>query len=138
MKELFMASAFRVSRSTRRWSSLCALPVLAALTLAACGGKVVVDSGGKGGEGGSGGGTASSASVLPSTGAVTQSVCDSAIQHLDTCTPGGIGPIEPLPACEGSLLCQMQCILATSCAGLLGTDMQSTIQFSNCLDACVF
>jgi hypothetical protein len=127
-----MASAFRVSRSIRRWSSLCALPFLAALALAACGGKVVVDSG----EGGAGGGTASSASVTPSTGSVQQSVCDAAIAHLNTCTPGGIGPVEPLPPCDGQFLCQMQCILAASCGSFDGSDPEGAMQFVSCANTC--
>lgn len=131
-----MASALRVSPSIRRWSSLLALPVLAGLALAACGGKVVVDSGTSSGGGGEGGGTVSSATVAPSTGSVTQSVCESSIQHLDSCLDGGVGIVEPLPACEGAFLCQMQCVLGASCGVLAGTNTQGVIEFSNCLNAC--
>ena len=131
-----MASAFRVSRSIRRWSSLFALPSLVGLALAACGGKVIVEGDGSGGKGG---GTTSSATVSPSTGAVPQSVCEAGIQYLDSCIDGGVGIIDPLPPCEGSLLCQMQCILGTSCGILAGTDTSDPdgiMKFSNCLTAC--
>ena len=133
-KELLMASARNVSRSIRRWSSLWALPFLAALALAACGGKVVVDA--DTGEGGAGGTSVTSASVTPSTGVVGPSTCDAAIAHLDSCIPGGVGEVPPLPSCDGQFLCQMTCILVTSCEGLVGTDPASAQQFSNCLDAC--
>ena len=132
-----MASARKVSRSIRRWSSLRALPLLAALGLAACGGKVIVDADkGEGGAGGTGGTSMTSASVTPSTGVVAPSTCEAGIAHLDSCTPGGIGGIPQLPPCEGSFLCQMTCVLATSCEGLLGTDLDSAVQFSNFLTAC--
>lgn len=127
-----MASARKVSRSIRRWSSLWALPFLAAL--AACGGKVVVDA--DTGEGGAGGTSGSSASVTPSTGVVGLSTCDAAIAHLNSCVPGGIGEIPPLPACAGQILCQMTCILTTSCEGLNGTDLDSALVFSDCVTAC--
>jgi hypothetical protein len=133
-KELLMASARKVSRSIRRWSSLWALPFIAALALAACGGKVVVDA--DTGEGGAGGTSGSSASVTPSTGVVAPSTCDAAIAHLDSCTPGGIGEIPSLPPCEGQFLCQMTCILVTSCEGITGEDLESALQFSNCITAC--
>ncbi|MEO7095602.1 MAG: hypothetical protein ABI175_20260 [Polyangiales bacterium] len=128
-----MASARKVSRSIRRWSSLLALPFLAALALAACGGKVVVDA--DTGEGGAGGTSVTSASVTPSTGAVGPSTCDAAVAHLDSCT-GAIGEVPPIPDCEGQILCQMTCILTTSCEGLLGTDFASAMQFSSCVTAC--
>ncbi len=128
-----MASARKVSRSIRRWSSLRALPFLAALALAACGGKVVVDA--DTGEGGAGGTSVTSATVTPSTGSVGLSTCDAAIAHLNSCT-GEIGEVPPLPDCEGQVLCQLTCILTTSCEGLLGTDFDSAMQFSNCITAC--
>ena len=140
MKELPMASASRVSRSIRRWSSLFALPSLVGLALAACGGKVIVEGDGSGGGGGgAGGGTTSSGSVLPSTGAVPQSVCDAGVEHLNSCTDGGVGIVDPLPPCEGAFLCQMQCILGTSCGILSGTDtsdQEGILKFSNCVNAC--
>lgn len=130
-----MASARKVSRSIRR-SSLRALPFLAALALAACGGKVVVDA--DTGEGGAGGESASSASVTPSTGVVAPSVCDAGIAHLDACTPGGIGQVPELPPCEGQFLCQMTCFLSTSCEILTGTGgtPEELQQFSDCVIAC--
>ena len=128
-----MASARKVSRSTRRWSSLRALPFLVALALAACGGKVVVDA--DTGEGGAGGTSVTRSSVTPSTGAVGPSTCEAAIAHLNSCT-GDIGEVPPFPDCEGQILCQMTCIFTTSCGGLLGTDLASAMQFSNCITAC--
>lgn len=129
-----MASARKVSRSIRRWSSLRALPFLAALALAACGGKVVVDA--DTGEGGAGGTSVTSATVTPSTGTVGLSTCDAAIAHINTCTSVGSGEVPPFPDCEGVLLCQMTCVLATSCEGLLGTDFAGAMQFSKCFTEC--
>jgi hypothetical protein len=130
-----MASAFRVSRSISRGLSLVALPLLAAIALAACGGKVVVDRGGSG-EGGAGGsgGTMSSATVAPSTGSVTLSTCDAAFVHLKECFPETV--IPEIPACEGQVLCQLACILGTSCAGLDGTDPQASMKFASCANTC--
>jgi hypothetical protein len=130
-----MTSARNVSRSVRRWFSLGSLPFVAALALAACGGKVVVDAGN--GDGGAGGTSETSASVQPSSGTVTPSTCDAALAHLDSCVPGGIGPIPPSPSCEGQNLCQMTCILVTSCDGLLGSDIAAAQKFSDCVSACI-
>ena len=129
-----MASARKVSLSIRRWSSLGVLPFIAALALAACGGKVVVDA--DTGEGGAGGTSVTSSSVTPSSGTVGVSVCDAAFAHLDACVPGGIGEIPEMPTCEGQLLCQMTCVLGASCAVLNGMDIDGSIQFSNCIDSC--
>jgi hypothetical protein len=129
-----MASGRKVSRSIRRWSSLGALPFLAALALAACGGKVVVDA--DTGEGGAGGTSVTSASVTPSSGSVGVSVCDAGFAHLDACVPGGIGEIPQIPACEGQILCQMTCILGASCEVINGTDINGALQFTNCIEAC--
>jgi hypothetical protein len=128
-----MASARKVSRSVRRWSSLGALPFIAVVALAACGGKVVVDA--ETGEGGAGGTSVTSASVAPSTG-TGATICDAALAYLNTCVPGGIGEVPPFPVCEGRDLCQMTCILQTSCAVINGTDPNGTIQFTNCVEAC--
>lgn len=127
-----MMSAHRISQAIRSWSYLGAMPVVAALAVAACGGKVVVDGPGGGGGGGT---TQSSAAVTPSTGSSTQNVCDAGIAHLKTCDPS-IGEIPPLPSCEGMLLCQFTCILVASCPAIQGTDIAGTNQLANCLMAC--
>ena len=131
-----MASARKVSRSIQRWSPLWALPFLAALALAACGGKVVVDA--DTGEGGAGGTSVTSASVTPSTGVVGPSVCEAGLARLDACTPGGIGELPPLPPCEGLFLCQMTCIAEASCEVLGGTsqNLDEMKQFSDCVIGC--
>lgn len=131
-----MASTPRVSRSIRQWSSVWALPFVAALALAACGGKVVVDSGTTSGDGGAGGTTVSSATTMPSTGAVGPLTCNAALAHLEECIPGSTTMIPPLPACEGQILCQFSCILNVSCGGLTGTDQASSEQFATCISAC--
>ena len=128
-----MISSHRVSQSIRRWSYLGALPFVAALAVAACGGKVVVD-GTDTGEGGAGGTTQSSAAVNPSTGTSTQNVCDAAVAHLMTCP--GVGAIGPVSVCEGQTLCIFTCVLNVSCEGLLGTDQAAAEQFVACTTAC--
>lgn len=130
---LSMMSAHRISQAIRSWSYLGAMPVIAALAVAACGGKVVVDGPGSGG--GGGGTTQSSAAVMPSTGSSTQNVCDAGIAHLKTCDPS-IGEIPQLPTCDGMLLCQFTCILVASCAAIQGTDIAGTQQLANCLMVC--
>ena len=131
-----MVSTRKVSRSIRRWSSLWALPSLAALALAACGGKVVVDA--DTGQGGAGGTSGTSASVTPSTGVVAPSTCEAGLAYLASCT-GQTGGIPPLPSCDGQLLCQMTCILGTSCGVLNGTEMNidELIKFTDCVEACI-
>lgn len=128
-----MTSARKVSRSVRWWSSLGALPCIAGIALAACGGKVVVDA--ETGEGGAGGTSVTSASVTPSTSVVGPSVCDAGFAYLDSCVPGGIGEIPQIP-CEGQVLCQMTCILQTSCGVLNGTDVNGSIEFADCINGC--
>ncbi len=129
-----MASARTVSRSVRRWSSLGVLPFIAVVALAACGGKVVVDA--ETGEGGAGGTSVTSASVTPSSGSVGVSVCDAGFALLDACIPGGIGEIPQMLVCEGQLLCQMTCVLGTSCEAIGGTDIDGAILFANCIEGC--
>ncbi len=129
-----MASARTVSRSVRRWSTLGVLSFIAVVALAACGGKVVVDA--DTGEGGAGGTSVTSATVTPSSGTVGVSVCDAGFAHLDACVPGGIGEIPQMIVCEGQILCQMTCILGTSCEVINGTDINGAIQFTNCIEAC--
>lgn len=129
-----MISSHRVSQSIRRWSYLGALPFVAALAVAACGGKVVVDGDGNG-DGGAGGTTVSSAAVIPSTGSSPADICNAALAHLQSCDPS-IGEIPTLPSCDGMILCQFTCILATSCEGLLGTDVAAAQAFVICATAC--
>ncbi len=129
-----MMSAHRISRAIRSWSYLGAMPVAAALAVAACGGKVVVDGEGTGGGGGSGT-TQSSAAVAPSTGSSTGNVCDAGIAHLKSCDPT-IGEVPPLPVCEGMLLCQFTCLLVATCPAIQGTDIAGTQQLASCLMAC--
>lgn len=128
-----MISARRVSQSIRSWSALGAMPFVAALAVAACGGKVVVDGNGSG-EGGAGGTTESSAAVNPSTGTFGQNTCDAGVAHLQTCV--GVGTIGPIPVCEGQTLCEFKCILAASCEGLLGSDPANAQVFVACSNAC--
>ncbi len=128
-----MASARTVSRSVRRWSSLGVLPFIAVVALAACGGKVVVDA--ETGEGGAGGTSVTSASVTPSSGSVGVSVCDAGFALLDACIPGDRGdPADD--RLRGQILCQMTCVVGTSCEALGGMDIDGAIVFANCVEGC--
>jgi hypothetical protein len=129
-----MISARRVLQSIRRWSYLGAMPFVAALAVAACGGKVVVDGEGSGGAGG-GATTQSSAAVSPSTGSSPTGICNAAAAHLVSCDPS-VDPIPEIPPCEGMIRCQFTCLLNTSCEGILGTDTNATLQLTDCLIAC--
>ena len=129
-----MISTRRAVQSIRRWAYLGPLPFVAALAVAACGGKVVVDGSGNG-EGGAGGTTESSAAVSPSTGSSTQNVCDAGTAHLKECSPL-IGEIPPVPDCSGQVQCQFSCALQASCGGIVGSDQAATKQFADCLITC--
>ncbi len=132
-----MISAHRGLQSIRRWSYLGALPFVAALVVAACGGKVVVDGNGNGnGEGGAGGGTSeSSAAVSPSTGSSTQNICVLAVVHVKMCD-ATVGEIPPIPDCTGKTLCQFTCILNASCGAFTGADQDAATKFGNCVTVC--
>lgn len=129
-----MMSAHRISQAIRCWSYLGAMPVVAALAVAACGGKVVVDGEGSGGSGGTGT-TQSSAAVNPSTGSLTQNVCEAAVNHLYECVPM-TDPPPPIPVCEGMILCQFSCILTASCGAFTGIDSAASKVFTDCVIAC--
>lgn len=130
-----MISAHRVSQSIRRWSHLGALPFVAALAVAACGGKVVVDGNGSG-DGGAGGTSESSAAVSPTSGTPVEQTCIAALTHLKACNVGGFEGLPPSLACEGKVLCQFSCIIHASCEGLLGTDPVAAQKFVGCASAC--
>jgi hypothetical protein len=130
-----MISARRVSQSIRSWSYLGAMPIVAALAVAACGGKVVVDGNG-GGNGGAGGTTESSAAVNPSSSSSGLNTCDAAAAHLKECEPS-IGDIPPIAVCDGMILCQFTCILNASCPALLGTDPIGVQVAQACVSACL-
>lgn len=128
-----MTSARNVPRSMRRSSPLWSLPFLAAIALAACGGKVVVDASNSGGGGGT---TETSASVQPTTGSTMPVTCEQAIAHLNSCVSTTSGPVPPPDDCQGLTICQSACILAASCEGLLGIDIEASNKFADCINAC--
>jgi hypothetical protein len=109
----------------RRWAILGWM----LLVVSACGGNVVVDHGGAGGAGagGSGSGNGSQGGG---------DVCEKAVRFVEKCANAATGGGAPTGACTGAVECQSNCINATTCGALTGSDPASAAQFDSCLMAC--